>query len=115
MEVRFIRGDVTRLAEAGTGGGFEFVLDFGLFHGLGDPQRQAMGREVYAATTRGATMLMIAWAPGRRAPLPRGANAEEIQAAFPEWTIVAEDRIPVDRLPKLMRNTRPCFYRLRRD
>jgi hypothetical protein len=42
-------------------------LDFGLFHDeLSDEQRAAMGREVSAVAVPGATLLMVAWAPGRR-------------------------------------------------
>jgi hypothetical protein len=33
----------------------------------------------------------MAWTPGRRGPLPRGASSEEIQAAFPEWTLVDDE------------------------
>jgi hypothetical protein len=56
-----------RAAKAGVGSGFPFLLDFGLFHDeLSDEQRAAMGREVSAVAVPGATLLMVAWAPGRR-------------------------------------------------
>src|SRR6266545_6458616 len=72
IEMRLLEGDVTRLREAGvgSGSGFALFLDFGLFHDeLTDAQRQAMGREVTVVAAPGATMLMMAWARGRRGPL----------------------------------------------
>lgn len=115
VEVRLVQGDVTALRAAGIGSGFRFVLDFGLFHGLKDEEREAMGREVSAVATPDATMLMIAWAPGRRGPLPRGASRQDIEAAFPSWTVIAEDAIPAPALPRPLKNADPRFYRLRRD
>lgn len=114
VDIDFIHGDVTALRDLGIGGSFEFVLDFGLFHGLNDTQRAAMGREVNAVTAPGATLLMIAWAPGRRPPLPRGADRADIERAFTGWTTVAEDAIPASALPRALKNAGPRFYRLRR-
>jgi hypothetical protein len=119
-------GDVTKLGEAGVGSGFPFLLEFGLFHDeLKDEQRQAMGAEVTAVAAPGATLPMMAWAPGRRGPLPRGASRRDIEAAFPAWSVVDEE--PVDTsvgarslekgsplLPDLEQGG-PTLYRLRRD
>jgi len=114
VDINFVNGDVTGLRNLAIGSGFNFVLDFGLFHGLNDAQRAAMGREVNAVTAPGATLLMIAWAPGRRPPLPRGASRADIEAAFPGWTTIAEDAIPASALPRPLKNAGPRFYRLRR-
>jgi SAM-dependent methyltransferase len=114
MDIHFVQGDVTRLTELGIGAGFTFVLDFGLFHGLEDAQRAALGREVNAATAPGATLLMIAWAPGRRTLLPRGAARADIEGAFAGWQITAEDPIPASALPRPLKNVDPRFYRLQR-
>ena len=114
-EIRFLQGDVTALRAAGVGTGFRLVLDFGCFHGLNDAQRVATGREATAVTAPGATMLMIAWAPGRRGLLPRGASRAEIETAFPGWTTIAEDALPASALPRPLRNVDPRVYRLRRD
>ena len=76
VELRLVEGDVTKLRATGVGSGFPFLLDLGLFHDeLTDAQRAAMGREVTAVAAPGATLLMLAWAPRRRWPLPRGAAA----------------------------------------
>ena len=83
VDLRLVHGDVTALREAGVGSGFRLVLDTGTFHGLKSAQREAMGREVSAIAADDATVLMLAWAPRRRGPLPRGASRSEIEAASP--------------------------------
>jgi SAM-dependent methyltransferase len=115
IEVKLVAGDVTALRAAGVGPGFQFVLDFGLFHGLTDREREAMGREISAVTVSGATMLIVAWAPGRRGPLPRGASRADIEIAFPRWKIIDEIDLSPSALPWGLKNSRPRFYRLRRD
>ena len=86
VTVELVHGDVTALREAGVGSGFRLILDTGTFHGLKDHQREAMGREVNAVAAPEATLLMLAW-PRRRRPLIRGVNRNEIQSAFPGWTV----------------------------
>jgi SAM-dependent methyltransferase len=116
VEVRFVHGDVTELANTGVGSGFPFLLDFGLFHDeLTDAQRTAMGREVSAVAAPGATMLLMAWAPGRRGPLPRGASRADIQAAFPSWSVIDEEAFDVTGAPfyRHMKKADPRCYRLR--
>lgn len=118
VEMRLVEGDVTKLGQAGIGSGFRFVLDFGLFHDeLHDGQRAAMGREVSAVAEPGATLLMMAWAPGHRGPLPRGASRGDIEAAYPIWKVTDEEAFDVSGAPfyRLVRNADPRFYRLRRQ
>lgn len=115
VDVKVVNGDVTDLQGAGIGTGFRLVLDTGTFHGLSDFQRAAMGREITAIAADDATVLLDVFAPGRRGPLPRGAAREEVEAAFPEWTITdveVADTEP-DAIAKLLRFDER-FYRLRR-
>lgn len=113
-DVRFVEGDVTALRAAGVGSGFSFVWDFGTVHGLNPTERAAVGREVSAVAAPDATMLMLAWVPGRRGPLPRGASRADIEAAFPDWAIIDEDAFDVTGLPPPLRGVDPRCYRLRR-
>jgi SAM-dependent methyltransferase len=116
VEVRLIEGDVTALRATSVGSGFRFLLDFGLFHGLTDEQREAMGGEVSAVAAPGATMLMLAWAPARRRLLPRGANRGDIEAAYPAWKVIDEDALVDEpRAPKYVRKADPRFYRLQHE
>jgi SAM-dependent methyltransferase len=117
VEVQLLEGDVTKLSAAQVDSGFRLLLDFGCFHDdLTDEQRKDEGREATAAATPGATLLLMAWTPGRRGPLPRGASREDIQAAFPEWTPIDDEAMDVpDDAPGYVRRAEPRFYRLRRQ
>jgi SAM-dependent methyltransferase len=83
VEVRLVQADVARLRSAEVGSGFRLLLDLGTFHGLSPADRVAMAREVTAIAAPGATLLLLAWAPRRRGPLPHGADRSELDAAFP--------------------------------
>ena len=116
VELQLVEGDVTALAGAGVGSGFRLLVDFGCFHDeLSDAQRADEGREATAAAVPGATLLLMAWAPGRRGPLPRGASREDIDAAFPEWTVIDEEAMNVSDAPRYVRRANPRIYRLRRN
>ena len=118
IDVRLIRGDVTRLHATDVGTDFRLLLDFGLFHDeLSDSQRAAMGREVTAVAAPGASLLMMAWSPARRRLLPRGAGRADIAAAYPTWTILDEQPFDVADAPfyKRVKNPDPRFYHLRRN
>src|SRR5215217_1642557 len=80
VDMRLVQGDVTELRATDVGTGFRLVLDTGKFHGLTSVEREAMGREVSAVAAPDATVLLIAWAPKRRGPLPRGVSRSEIEA-----------------------------------
>jgi SAM-dependent methyltransferase len=118
VELRLVHGDVTKLGASAVGSGFPFLLDFGVFHDeLTDSQRAAMGREVSAVAASGATLLMVAWARGRRGPLPRGASRGDIEAAYPGWTVIDEQAFDISgaRFFRHVRNADPRLYRLRRE
>lgn len=112
--VTFVDGDVTALRTAGVGTGFGFLLDVGCFHGLRDEDRAAMAAEVDAVATADATVLMLAFSPARRGPLPRGAGRDAIEAAFAGWGVIAEDAADVSGMPGPLKKTAPRWYRLRR-
>ena len=114
VEVRLLQGDVTSLRAAGVGDGFRLVWDFGTVHGLTPAQRQAVGREVSAVAAPDASVVMLAWTPGRRGPLPRGASRADIEAAYAGWKVTDEDAADVSgpNVPRPVRNAKPRWYRL---
>lgn len=117
VDLQLQEGDVTNLKAAGVGSGFQLLLDFGCFHDeLTDEQRRAEGRDATAVAAPGATLLLLAWKPGRRGPLPRGASREDIQSAFPEWKLIDEDAMDLPTTaPGFVRRAEPRIYRLRRN
>jgi SAM-dependent methyltransferase len=118
VDLRLVEGDATRLASSGVGSGFPFLLDLGLFHDeLSDEQRAVMGREVTAVAAPGAALLMVAWAPGRRGPLPRGASRADIEAAYPAWKVVDAQAVDIADASfyRYVRRADPHLYRLERE
>ena len=115
VDMNLVQGDVTKLEAAGVGTGFRLVLDSGTFHDFDEDQQRAMGRGITAIAAPDATVLLLVW-PKRRRPLIRGASRQEIEQAFPEWTITHVEPSHF-RLPKPMQWVlRPDehWYRLRR-
>ena len=60
-------------------------------------------------------MLMYAFAPGRRWPLPHGASRGDIEAAYPGWKVIDEEAFDVSGAARPIRKADPRWYRLRRD
>ncbi len=114
VEVQFVDGSITALSAAGIGSGFRLVLDFGVVHGLPPEDVRAVAREVMAVTTEDATLLMYAFSPGHRGPLPRGISREEIEQAYGGWTITDEKAFDLTGAPRFVQKAQPRFYRLRR-
>jgi len=88
----------------------------GLFNGLKDGQREAMGREIDAVAAADATVLMIAW-PKRRRPLIRGVSRGEIKSAFPGWTLtdMGASHFKAPKSIELLLRPDEHWYRLRRE
>ncbi len=115
VDVDFLQKDVTTLSAADVGEGFTFLLDVGCFHGLRDAQRQAMGSSVNAVAAADATMLMLAFRPGRRGPIPRGASREDLERAFIGWHLVDQTAAETAGMPGPLKRAAPRWYRLRRN
>lgn len=117
VEMELVHGDVTDQRGAGLDDEFELVLDTGNFHGLTPAQPEAMAREVDAVAGPDATVLLLVWEPKRRGPLPRGATREEIEAAFPGWTVtdVVPSQFQAPKPVELLLTPNEHWYRLRRE
>lgn len=86
----FLLGDVAALEREDIGRDFELVVDFGTVHGLPPAQSAAAGRSVNAVTSSGSVALVLAFAPRRRGPLPRGMSRSELEATYAGWRITDE-------------------------
>jgi len=115
IDMRLVRGDVTELKAADIGTGFRLVLDTGTFHDLSSAQREAMGRGVNAIAAPDATVLLLAW-PKRRRPLIRGVSRDEIEAAFPGWSVtdVEPSYFSLPKILDILLKPDEHWYRLRR-
>ena len=106
-------GDVTNLTSADLGM-FDFFLDIGCFQGFDAEQRLAEGRGVSELANPGATLLMLAFGPGRLRSLVGGVSQAEVEVAFPEWEMLAVEPADTAGLGWPMNKTAPQWYRLRR-
>jgi SAM-dependent methyltransferase len=116
VEMQLVEGDVTDLRATAIGSGFRLILDTGTFHGLNESDREAMGREVDAIAAPDATLLMIAWEPKRRGPLPRGVSKRGIEEAFSGWTVtdLGDSYFKAPKPVELLLSPNEHWYRLRR-
>lgn len=87
---RFVCADVTHLAAAGIGQGYDLLLDFGCLHTLPADRRTAYVAGVSAAAAPGATLLLYGFrGPPRPAPMAAGLTPEEVRARFTGWEVLA--------------------------
>ena len=116
VPLRCVRADVTDMADV-IGRDFTFVLDVGCFHGLKAKERPRYAEQVQLVSGPGSTMLMLAFAPGRRTPgpLPRGASPQELRDTFEGWELVADDAADTSCMSAPLKRTAPHFFRLRRQ
>jgi SAM-dependent methyltransferase len=111
--VTYVVGDVTDLTASGLGT-FDFFLDIGCFQGFDADQRRAEGRGVTALAAPGATLLMLAFGPSRLRSLVGGVSQTDVEAAFPDWDLLAVEPADTAGLGWPMNKTAPQWYRLRR-
>jgi hypothetical protein len=115
--MELVLGDVTDLRAAGIDSEYQLILDTGTFHGLNREQHEAMGQEIDAVAAPDASILLLAWEPKRRGPLPRGVTHSEIEAAFPGWTVtdVGETYFEAPKPVELLLKPNEHWYRLQRE
>jgi SAM-dependent methyltransferase len=111
-EATFREADVTALGKAQLPEDIRFFLDVGCFHDLSEEGRRALAEGVTALAAPGATLLLLAFQPGKRGPLPRGADRNELGATFRGWTLL--DTVPAvtDGMPGPLKKAAPTWYRL---
>jgi len=115
VEARVLQGDVTALDRTEVEGPYGLLLDIGCFHGLDDEQRAAMGRSATAVAAPDALMILLAFRPGAvPKPLPRGADATDIETAFPGWRLIDSEPAPTEGMPAPLRKAAPTFHLVRR-
>ncbi|WUH99934.1 class I SAM-dependent methyltransferase [Spirillospora sp. NBC_00431] len=110
--VTYLVGDVTDLRSADLGT-FDFFLDIGCFQGFDADQRSAVGRGVSALAKPDATLLMLAFGPGRMRSRIGGVSQAEVEEAFPQWELLTVEPAETAGLGWPMNRTKPQWYRLR--
>jgi SAM-dependent methyltransferase len=110
----FCEADVTALRDAQLPADVRLFLDIGCFHDLSPEQQHALAASVTALAAPEATLLLLAFQPGRRGPLPKGADQAQLESTFTDWTTVAVEPAVADGMPRPLRTAAPAWYRMQR-
>jgi cyclopropane fatty-acyl-phospholipid synthase-like methyltransferase len=114
VDVDFRRGDVTKLAELGLAPGYNFLFDFGCFHGLNESQRDAYARGVTPLAAPGARLLMMAFTKPIR-PVTLGVTESELAERFADaWTLSSSHPDPSGATSAMSRAA-PYWFDLARN
>ena len=101
--VTFVLGDVTNLAGAGVGDGFDLFVDRGCFQGLDDTRRGTVAQAVTDVAASRAVLLLFAWGTGAPRPLPRGAEPGDVAGTFDRWELTDVEELSPDGMPPPLR------------
>lgn len=113
-DATFVEADITALADTRLAHDVRLFLDIGCFHDLSDEGRHAMAASITALAAPRATLLLLGFQPGRRGPLPRGADQRELEETFTDWRTVATTPAVTEGVPRPLRNAAPTWYRMQR-
>jgi SAM-dependent methyltransferase len=115
VQVQWVAGDASSLAGLGLEPGFTLVYDFGCIQGLADSARQGAAAGITHLAAPGATLLVAAFAPGRRLLLPRGMDEQDVIGLFGDsWELEQAEPASDQTAPPPVRRARPLLYRLTR-
>ena len=115
VNVRWMAGDVTQLTSLGLGDGFNLLHDRGCFHDLPDSARERYSRALSELAAPGATLLLMAFARGRRGVGPSASEQEIRQRFGSSWELVSIQSDSGPAPPGPMRRVPRIWYRLQRE
>ena len=115
VQVQWVTGDVSSLAGLGLEPGYTLVYDYGCIQGLDDSARKGAAAGIAHLAAPGATLLVVAFAPGRRVLLPRGMDEQDLIGLFGDSFQLEQAEPASDaKSPPPVRRARPSLYRLTR-
>ena len=111
----FVTGGINHLTELITERDYSLVLDVACFHGLPTAQRQETADQITQVTRSGAVFLLCGFGPGRRGPLPRGINGDEVMRLFgANWELLWQRESTDAQLPGPLKHAHPTAFYLRK-
>jgi SAM-dependent methyltransferase len=113
--VRLLHADIAAPGIADLGAEYSLLLDGGCLHGLPDRSLRRAVATITDAAKPGATLLMLAFAPGRRGPVPRGIDPAWIPSLFPQWDLTFSRPASEVMINKRLRNASPSWHQLTRQ
>lgn len=113
--IRFLHADIAAPGTADLGAEYSLLLDGGCLHGLSDRSLRQAVATITDAAKPGATLLMFAFAPGRRGPAPRGIDPARIPVLFPQWDLTFSRPAREVMVNKRLRDASPSWHLLTRQ
>ena len=110
--VRFLQADITRVGPGELGASYTLLLDGGCLHGLTPAQLQRAAATISDVAKPGATLVMFAFAPGRRGPAPHGIDPAQLPALFPQWDVAFSRPATDVTLRGPIRHANPSWHQL---
>lgn len=104
VTVRFVHGDVTRLAEIDLGGRFDLLMDGGCYHMISRPKRPAYADGVTRAANPGALLIMVGFTR-----LLSDLTQGELEEQFSGWKLRAATPVGGQHMSQYVR--RPAVLR----
>jgi SAM-dependent methyltransferase len=94
VKVRFVQGDVTKLADLDIGTDFTLLMDGGCYHMIPADRRDAYVESITRVAAPGARFIMV----GFSRTLGVGRHPEDLLARLPGWRLVQLDRLPGEQM-----------------
>jgi SAM-dependent methyltransferase len=110
VPARFVKGDVTRLADLDIGADFNLFMDGGCYHGIPQNRRDAYAESVTGVAAPGARLIMVGF--GR--VLGWGMDRDELLPRLPGWRLVDVGRVPGEQMYQYISGPAPLRAALKR-
>jgi len=112
VAARFLHGDISGGGRGELGANYTLLMDGGCLHGLTPAQLLRAAATLTDVAKSGAVLLMLAFAPGRRGPAPRGIDPARIPDLFPRWDLDFSRPATEIELRGPVRNASPSWHQL---
>jgi SAM-dependent methyltransferase len=103
--VRFVHGDVTRLADLDIGTGFTLFMDGGCYHMIPAGRRDAYAESVTRVAAPGARLILVGFSR-----MLGGLDRKELLSRLTGWRLVHVDRVPGEQMCQYVRG--PALLRV---
>ena len=107
LPVKFVQGDVTKLADLDIGANFNLLMDGGCYHMIPVDRRDAYADSVTRVAAQGARLIIVGF---RRAL----GDREDLLARLPGWRLVQEGAVPGKQMYQYISGPKPLRAALRR-
>lgn len=110
-KVRFLQGDVTRLADLDIGDGFNLIIDSGCYYGLSGGEREGYAAGVTRVAAPNSLLVMAGFT--RLPGLIAGISEDDLRTRFRGWELRTSASVPIGELTRHTRIPFPMKAALR--